>query len=93
MMNPLDDLTGLSDPTLSRTGEALCILYVKTVWAAHEVLSYGQSGDIADLVAAERILEEMKTEIAHAQQKIQIEITREDEKITAGAPGITEAPG
>ena len=81
-MNLVEDLLDLDYPTLARAGEALGTVWVKLGWAGHELISYTQTEDVQDLVEAERILQEMKTEIAHAEAAIQKEISREDEKIS-----------
>ena len=81
-MTTIEDLFDLEDPILTRAGEAITIMYVKCKWAAHELMSYTQTEDIADLMAVERILEEIKGEISHAQRSIATEINREDAKIS-----------
>jgi hypothetical protein len=84
-MNPLKELEAMEEPILARACEAIQIISVKTTWAAHEVVSYGGTHDAQDLVEAERLLIEMRDEIAAALQSIQKEIHREDERISAEA--------
>jgi len=69
-------------PILIRAVEAMGIMQVKLDIAAKNLISYGNTEDLADLVAVERVLTEMKTEIDHARQVIATEINREDEKVS-----------
>ena len=61
-MNAMQELVSMEEPVLARAGEAIQILSIKVMWAAHEVVSYGGTGDAQDLVEAERILTEASAE-------------------------------
>lgn len=92
-MTLFGNLIEVVPPVLTRTAEALGIMQVKLDVAAKELISYTETDDVADLVSVERILGEMKTEIAHAEKSISIEINRESEKISSIlAKGDMERP-
>jgi len=84
-MPRIEFLIDMEEPVLSRAAEAIDLLNVKCRWAAHELLSYSNTGDVADLLEVERILLDMMSEIAQAAKAIQKEINREDAKISAEA--------
>jgi len=81
-MNFVEDLLDLDYPTRARAGESLGTIWVKLGWAGHELVSYTQTEDVADLLEVERVLQEIRTEIAHAEAAIRKEIHCEDEKIS-----------
>jgi hypothetical protein len=92
-MSLFGDLIETVPPILTRAAEAFGIMQVKLDIATKELTSYIETDDVADLISVERILEEMKTEIAHAQKSVSIEINRESEKISATlAKGDMERP-
>jgi len=68
-------------PILSRAGRGLHQVGVKLTWAVHEVESYTKSQDVADLVAAEEIVQEIAAEVPHILKSLAGEIRREDENL------------
>lgn len=82
-MQPITDLEGIEDPILCGAGEALHIIRVRGMWAAHHIVSYtDRTADVQDLVECERVLMEMKGEIDRALRSVGNKINEEDAEIT-----------
>ena len=75
-MPRVEDLIDMDDPGLARAGEGITNLYAKIRWAAHHLINYEATDDIADLCEAERIIQEMQAELAKAQRAISARIQK-----------------
>jgi len=81
-MEPIKDLEGIEEQTLSGAGEAVQILGVKSVWVAHRIVSYTLTRETQDLVECERILLDMKGEIDKAMKSVGDAIREESNLIS-----------
>ena len=77
-MTSFDERLEKADPMARRVIEAIGIIQLKAAVANQEIMSFADTEDVADLVAAERALTEMAAEIKNAIMALDREINRED---------------